>query len=495
MNSKMNAYQRNRQATALIPQSMEENQQQMNLWIYKVLFGVALVFFLGLLLLPSAFLGGVTLIEVPKIVLIIAMAGTITEMARVRLKTIKEHVAASKMLKVVKPIVNLLSVLPLISKTWTTEREYEDVQATKVLIWGVVGLITSGVLFYALNDLGATLIVLFAFVLINAATALKNSLWKMGLVFYAVLMAMKQFGASRVQVSEERINDWLLSDHFVASGIGDAYLPGTSSSPDFAKSLWGIASGSWVGRWTGLFVDEFNEIYAASMAFAYNDRALAGVIEVFGVLGMVVLILLYALLVNACLVISLVPQRSNVTGFGVSLGLAALIFGQTAVHMGGNLGFIPFTGIVLPFVSHSGLASVFSLWVISIMIVLYSPSVGMISLNPPAKAEQERLKGMQNFIVMTYLIILVAGIKLTIWDGPSNATRIRYDVQSDLNVKRRINPRFFLLTHRMTAQGQIQDVNGQLIRNAEGEYLFDSVDDSDLFVRRFEQTHRLDLKG
>ena len=183
------------------------------------------------------------------------------------------------------------------------------------------------------------------------------------------------------------------------------------------------------------------------------------------------------------------------TGFGVSLGLAALIFGQTAVHMRGNLGFIPFTGIVLPFVSHSGLASVFSLWVISIMIVLYSPSVGMISLNPPAKAEQERLKGMQNFIVMTYLIILVAGIKLTIWDGPSNATRIRYDVQSDLNVKRRINPRFFLLTHRMTAQGQIQDVNGQLIRNAEGEYLFDSVDDSDLFVRRFEQTHRLDLKG
>ena len=58
----MNAYQRNRQPP-LIPQSMEKNQQQMNLWIYKVLFGVALVFFLGLLLLPSAFLGGVTLIE------------------------------------------------------------------------------------------------------------------------------------------------------------------------------------------------------------------------------------------------------------------------------------------------------------------------------------------------------------------------------------------------------------------------------------------------
>ena len=31
-------------------------------------------------------------------------------------------------------------------------KEYEVVQATKVLIWGVVGLITSGVLFYALND-------------------------------------------------------------------------------------------------------------------------------------------------------------------------------------------------------------------------------------------------------------------------------------------------------------------------------------------------------
>lgn len=496
LNQQLSEYQQKQQAKALVPQSLEDSRQEINLRLYQWLFLITLVVFLMLLLLPSAFFGGITFIEVPKVFLVISMAGYITELARVRLKTIQDHVAASKLLKFIKPLVNLVSLLPLIPKPqWTTQREYEAVQATKVLGLGVAVLVASGGLFYALNDLGATLIVLFAFVLINAATALKNILWQVGLLFYGVLFAIQRFGATRIQVSEERINDWLLSDHFVASGIGEDYLPGTVSSPDFAKALWGVASGGWFGRWTGLFVDSLQDVYTASVAFAYNDRALAGILEVFGVAGLLLVILFYGIMVNACLVLSLIPQRSNISGFGVSLGLAALIFGQTAVHMGGNLGFIPFTGIVLPFISHSGLATLVALLVIAIMLVLYSPSITRLSLTPPKRSAQERLKGMQNFMAITYIIVLFAGMKQTLWDGPANATRVRYDVQSDLNVKQRLNPRYYLLTHQMSAQGQIQDSNGEVIRDREGQYPLKHLDQRDVFLHRFEEAHRFSLKG
>ena len=41
---------------------------------------------------------------------------------------------------------------------------------------------------------------------------------------------------------------------------------------------------------------------------------------------------------------------------GIALATAAIIFGQMVVHVGGNLGLLPFTGIVLPFVSHGTLS-------------------------------------------------------------------------------------------------------------------------------------------
>ena len=477
----------------------------------------ALIAFVALLGLDTFGLQ-VTWVEFPKMFLIVGMAGYVTEINRSKMENFEE----SERLRGWLPPTYLDTIL---GKSVTDRMEF--VQQVKTFGLGAIVLCISLLLFVLLNDTGAILIIGFAFILIHASLTFGDRLGRAGVVLYTLTAGFLCFAPSmllkhpdtwfvRLLMSEDRISDWLLTDYFFTSGLGDSHIVGTSSSPDFARALWGISSGGFFGRWTGLFASQGSEsLYAATMSFAYNDRSASGIVEVFGVLGLVVVLFQYSSLIKNCLKLIDVQQRTYLPGFGLAFGLAAFIFGQTVVHIGGNFGFSVFTGVVLPFISHSGTALLLTLMFFTVLIILYGPVQSFLSGTNEPTIKADALVGMQGFVGLTYVCIGCACFYLAVVEGPNNSLRIRYDVQSDMTVKETINPRFFMLSSVLSTSRKIADVEGRLVKDSNGTYpyaklndtvgeevatradldQYEGFNDTDYFLHAFEQYHRLTLRG
>ncbi len=442
-----------------------------------------------LLLVSSVFHGGYTLVEIPKVVLIVGVAGYLTQLNNIRLSNPEEYHKAQKYTQ------SLISRIPLIAgwvKNSSDPLKWYRGLITIGLILVVLGV--TGLLFWMLNDVGATFIVLFALLMINISLVFQKHAWQVGLGIYSLVWLSKKVLPTDIGTKRERLGDWILNDYFVTSGIGDGYITGTASSPDFARALWGLASGGTMGRGTGLFTQTGNDgVYAASMAFGYNDRSAAAILETHGIIGMIFVMFCYGILIKSALSLSKIQNKRNISGVGIALGFAALIFAQASVHLGGNFGFVPFTGVVLPFISHSGMALCISLLLISGICAFYAPIVG----KPRQHTHDisDAMSGITRLIVVTFLILLGHISLLSVWQGPSFSTRIRYDIQSDRSVKKVENPRLYLLTDTLNASGQIEDTLGMKVKDSKGEYLLEGMDETDYFLKTFEDRHRFTLKG
>jgi cell division protein FtsW (lipid II flippase) len=428
--------------------------------VYNRWFVFSVVSFCAMLLMESVFSGGVTFIEAPKIALFVGLSGLVTH----KVQQAKDN------------------------------PELQQVQRLFIGVFGVLILFVMTALFYLLNDLGAILIVAFVVLLVCYSVVFKDAVWKLGLGLYGSAILLKNIAPEWFVSAKERLADWTLSDYFITSGIGDTYVPGTASSTDFAKALWGIAAGGWTGRGTGLFALEGkDEPYVASMAFGYNDRAGSALIEIFGWLGLVSVMVVFLIVILNMLLLYRIPQQKFYPRYGVALGAAAFFFGQVVVHFGGNFGFIPFTGIVLPFISHSGLSILFNISLVTILIAMYLPT-NSVSDDAPV-VELSSLVGMFKLVYLTvFIITLYAGYQ-TVLKGSNYSTRIRYDIQADNSIKKVVNPRLFLLTNRLNASGQIVDIVNAKVKNEKGEYQYSGFDESDYFLHHFEQEHEFTLKG
>lgn len=390
-----------------------------------------------------------------------------------------------------------------------------------LLVFGAALTLVMAVILKLLNDFGAVLIIGFVVLLLCVTVFFSDyeDKWEKvigfgwGIVLYLAVLMAKIIAPEKLLASDERLSDWTLTDHFLTSGINDNFVAGTSSSPDFARAMWSMASGGLTGRGTGLFIEQGKEAaFTASTAFAYNDRAGALLIEVFGWVGFSAIIGVYCLLILNSLHLYRIPQEKFLARYGVPLGVSALLFAQVAVHFGGNFGFVPFTGIVLPFISHSGLAYLVTAVMITTMIGLYLPS-DYAKANKPV-VTTSTLSGMFVFVYLTTAMIVGYAFQQTIIKGPEYSSRIRYDIQGDKTLKRTMNPRLFLLNDRLQVSGQIVDMTydpaaksegeageenptfaSSLVKNGKGEYLYDYFDEGDYFLHRFEQEHAFSLKG
>ena len=302
----------------------------MNWYAEKHYTRLGLISFLGfvsLLLSSSVFKGGVTYIEIPKIGLIVGLSGYVTHKVQM-------------------------------TKDFPGKQEKERRNAS---ILGVGVLLLLGIVLMLLNDLGAILIVGFVVLLVCYSVVWRDAVWKYCLGLYTAAFILKKSAPEWFTSQKERLADWTLTDYFFTSGLGTDYVSGTASSRILQRAL-GIAAGGWTGRWTALFAQDGKDgTYLASMAFGYNDRAGSVLIEVFGWFGLLFVMVAYVVFILNALYLFQIPQRKFVPRFGVALGVGALFFGQIVVHFGGNFGFIPFTGIVLPFLSHSGMSFLFNI--------------------------------------------------------------------------------------------------------------------------------------
>jgi rod shape determining protein RodA len=84
----------------------------------------------------------------------------------------------------------------------------------------------------------------------------------------------------------------------------------------------------------------------------HTDFIFAAISEEFGLIGVSVLLLLFAILFWRIMAIAL-NSKSNFPRLFAS-GLGIILFAQMFVHIGVNLGFLPVIGISLPLVSYGG---------------------------------------------------------------------------------------------------------------------------------------------
>ncbi|NLP46697.1 MAG: rod shape-determining protein RodA [Epulopiscium sp.] len=133
------------------------------------------------------------------------------------------------------------------------------------------------------------------------------------------------------------------------------------------QSIRAIGSGQLYGK--GLYQGTLNQFQYLSEA--RTDFIFAVIGEEFGFIGCLMVIILISLLIFRCFWIA--KDAPDLYGRLVVVGVAAMIFFQSFVHIGVTTGFLPNTGIPLPFISY-GLSALWSN-MIGIGLVL---NVGML---------------------------------------------------------------------------------------------------------------------
>ena len=159
----------------------------------------------------------------------------------------------------------------------------------------------------------------------------------------------------------------------------------------------------------------------------------------------------------------------------------------------GNLGLLPFTGIVLPFVSHGTLSEL--MLVLLICVVCSRAFLCSTTISDLRGPENRRYFGVGALLVLTVgaIVLLQGGYKLLI-EAPSRATHVRYGIQQDLSIKKVYNPRLYVLTDTLDVKASIEDRNHILLRNSEGEYQLPTLA-SDRHMLQFIKENRDEERG
>jgi cell division protein FtsW len=122
-----------------------------------------------------------------------------------------------------------------------------------------------------------------------------------------------------------------------------------SSGYQIQQSLIAIGSGGLTGRGFGQSIQKFN-----FLPEPIGDSIFSVIAEEFGLIGSIILILLFTTFLIQSIRISLVAK--DTFGGLLILGLAILIVSQSFLNMASMLGIFPLSGLPLLFVSHGGTA-------------------------------------------------------------------------------------------------------------------------------------------
>lgn len=138
------------------------------------------------------------------------------------------------------------------------------------------------------------------------------------------------------------------------------------------NSLYAINNGGWFGVGLGNSIQK-----RGYLPEPYTDFILSVTSEELGFFGVLIILSLLFLIMFRCIRIA---SRSKSTYRSLLvLGVAAMLFFQTFLNVGGLLGLIPLTGVTLPFISYGGSS-----------LIILSISIGIV-LNVSAYEKKARL--------------------------------------------------------------------------------------------------------
>jgi cell division protein FtsW len=130
----------------------------------------------------------------------------------------------------------------------------------------------------------------------------------------------------------------------------DPWSDPLSSGFQLVQALIAFGRGEWMGVGLGASVQKLSYLPAA-----HTDFLLAVIAEELGLVGVIAIIIIFAIfLVRAFAIARMAESVGQTFNARLASGLGLLIGAQAMINMGVNMGVLPTKGLTLPFVSYGG---------------------------------------------------------------------------------------------------------------------------------------------
>lgn len=198
-------------------------------------------------------------------------------------------------------------------------------------------------------SLGVALITSFGFIGALLATSINKKYFIFGIFFMLLIIPMFWFVLAPYQ--KERIYTFLNPD-----------LDPRGSGYNSIQSMISVGSGALLGRGLG----QGSQTQLKFLPEKHTDFVFAAISEELGFLGsIVVLVLLFTIFWN---LIGTMDKNSSTVGRIYTSGVFVILFIQSIIHIGMNVGLLPVTGVPLPFVSAGGSSLIGTMLLISLVV-------------------------------------------------------------------------------------------------------------------------------
>ncbi|MBA2538459.1 MAG: FtsW/RodA/SpoVE family cell cycle protein [Deltaproteobacteria bacterium] len=229
----------------------------------------------------------------------------------------------------------------------------------------------------------------------------------------------------------------------------DPWTNGLSNGHQLAEGKWAFNAGGWSGQGLGRAATPL-------VPAGKTDLVLATMTEQLGARGLVAYhVVLLSIVIGALLVAAKSRTAERVL---IASGIAILVLSQWVVILGGSLGHLPLTGIVVPFVSTGRSSTI--VFVIAIALVARLAVDGRVRAGSP---ELDELHAAARGVAVVSLVLGALGIAASLYAALADRTEVaaRGIVVrlADGTRVHRMNPRLVALTSQLR-RGSILDRDG-----------------------------------
>lgn len=246
-------------------------------------------------------------------------------------------------------------------------------------------------------------------------------------------------------------------------------VPDPGENTQVAEGLWGLATGGIFGQ--GLGNGDPRQIPAF-----HTDMVLESIGEQMGFIGLLFIIVLIALLLRKSIIVGY--RTTHPFAFYMCLGIAIVTGVQFMIIALGSTGFIPLTGVTVPFFSYGKVSMILNLLAFGIVLSIAKSTETVSDTATSAYKSREKNITKYNYsvallsIMYSSLALIVMGIFLNYQLFNRDTTLVRPVYVNNANGVPVIsyNPRIDLLTKNLHS-GNIYDRNGVLLATSDKSML------------------------
>lgn len=235
----------------------------------------------------------------------------------------------------------------LVLASFLSSARYNKNSLYSYLFSATIVLLPAAVVFFQ-PDLGTALVILaiWAGMILTAGVNFKFLLWSFGsliILAFPFWLILKDYQRSRIFTFFSPTSD----------PLGAGY--------NVIQSIIAVGSGGIIGRGFGRGTQSHLKFLPAR----HTDFIFASLSEEWGLIGGLILLILFIFL--AYRVIKILSQAPDDLGLLIASGVLTMLFFQTTVNIGMNLGLMPITGIPLPLISSGGSSLVMTLFCLGLV--------------------------------------------------------------------------------------------------------------------------------